>query len=186
MMQSSKIRYVIMCIPRGGHPYPVYNSVIKEDAMRECTQRNKYDTNKGLFYVQTIYPIALMKQANLDNFIQQVAEVRMHEKKFWNEGRSKEELNISLDLESKLDKYLDHCKAVAAAHPEHKPQPEAKAFFDLIDKWRTKSKEYFKYKKQRDCEPEVVRERLKEVKAMEKAIDDVITQYNQYDDEKAK
>ena len=82
-----------MCIPRGGHPYPVYNSVIKEDAMRECTQRNKYDTNKGLFYVQTIYPIALMKQANLDNFIQQVAEVRLHEKKFWNEGRSKEELN---------------------------------------------------------------------------------------------
>ena len=186
MMQSSKIRYVVMCIPRGGHPYPVYNSGIKEDAMRECTQRNKYDTNKGLFYVQTIYPIAVMKQANLDNFIQQVAACRFHENKFWNEGRSQHELLISKDLEGKLDEYLEHCKAVAAAHPEHKPQPEAKAFFDFIDKWRTKTREYFFYKKQPDCDPLVISERWKEVKAMETAIDNIITQYTQYDDEKAK
>ncbi len=179
-MTERKTRYVVMCAYRGFNAYPVFTSNIKEEAVRESLTLNRHQSNKGLFFVITKYPIADMKTSNLDKFIQLVSDCRFHERKFWKEGRSRQELDISLDLESKLDKYLASCKTSLAARPDYQPQPDAKAFFDLVDQWRTKTKEYFRYKKRRDADPTVRQEMLDEVKKMERDIDDVISQYTQY------
>ena len=115
-----------------------------------------------------------MNSNSFDQFISLVATVRHHQNLFWNNGRSKSELAQSLALEDRLDKYLDSCKSTLQRYPNYSPEPTAKAFFDLVDNWRTKFKAYFRYKKHREADPTVCQEMRKECQAYERQIDELI------------
>lgn len=118
-----------------------------------------------------------MNKNKLDQFITLVSTVRNAQNQFWHNGRQKDDLNKSLALETRLDQYLASCKQQLASRPGYVPDPTAKAFFDLVDGWRTKFKSYFRYKKQRDADPMVSQEMRKECQAYEAQIDLVIKQY---------
>lgn len=118
-----------------------------------------------------------MNKNKLDQFITLVSTVRNAQNQFWHNGRQKDDLNKSLALETRLDQYLASCKQQLASRPGYVPDPTDKAFFDLVDGWRTKFKSYFRYKKQRDADPMVSQEMRKECQAYEAQIDLVIKQY---------
>lgn len=115
-----------------------------------------------------------MNPSKFDQFVNLVASVRQQQELFWNHGRSQEQLQKALALETRLDNYLAHCRSLLAANPTYTPEPTAKAFFDLVDRWRTKFKAFFLYKKSKDADPTICREMKKECVDFENTIDDIL------------
>lgn len=170
--------YQIMFHPRVGviRFYQRYSD--RKEALRQCRQLNN-DVQDGLYFIKTIYPIAEMKTEKFDEFIALVTSVREAQKKFY-VGRDHQDMLKAMTLEDRLRKYIEKCKQTLAAHPQYKPQPTSKAYFDIVDTWLKKTKEYFYHKKANDEDKDVLRERLRECKDFEARIDLVLEEYAKY------
>ncbi len=174
----SGIVYQVMYRPRVGVARQEGRFTDHDKALAVCRQLTS-GAKEGYYFIQELYPIAEMKTEKFDSFVALVAQVREHQRLFY-AGRDRQVMMQSIELEGRLRQYIDKCKAIFAAHPEHKPQPAAKLFFDMVDIWLGKAKEYFAHKKANDEDPLVIRERLKECKDYERRIDQVVEQYTKY------
>lgn len=117
-----------------------------------------------------------MNSSKLDSFIRLVHDTRLAQKAYWHD-RSQDNLRKSLELETRLDKYLLSCNNVLRTKPTYMPDPTAKAFFDLVDTWRSKFRTYFSYKRLPDANASEARKMREACVACEKQIDQIIDQY---------
>ncbi len=121
-----------------------------------------------------------------EQYLMLVYEVRRLIKRYFDNGRKKEDLEASLAKESELD----HWNARTRSYIDSKPGLEEKlnslpsdsdkyrhfAFFEIVEEWRRVWKEYFAYKKKKDKELPVEREMKKKRCDFEKSIDYYIKQ----------
>ena len=121
-----------------------------------------------------------------EQYLLLVYEVRRLIKRYFDNGRKREDLEASLAKESELD----HWNARTRSYIDSKPGLEEKlnslpsdsdkfrhfAFFEIVEGWRSVWKEYFAYKKKKDKDPAVEREMKKKCCDFEKNIDYYIKQ----------
>ena len=121
-----------------------------------------------------------------EQYLLLVYEVRRLIKRYFDNGRKKEDLEASLAKESELD----HWNARTRSYIDSKPGLEEKlkslpsdsdkfrhfAFFEIVEGWRRVWKEYHAYKKKKDHDEQVLREMKKKCFDFEKNIDYYIKQ----------
>lgn len=65
-----------------------------------------------------------------------------------------ENMRVSLALEKELDQWNTRTRFYLQGHPKSTPDNAAAfAFFEVVEAWRARWKEYFRYKKQKDKDP---------------------------------
>lgn len=110
-----------------------------------------------------------------EEYLYLVYEVRHLQQQYFNHGRDPEVFKSALAQEKRLDDWNTRTRFHLQGHPKYMPDDErAFNFFILVEKWREKWKEYFRYKKQRDVDPVVTKERSKECRQYEKQIDQYV------------
>ena len=106
-----------------------------------------------------------------------VYEVRQLQHRYFNGGRDKTVFQQALDKEKELDNWNTRTRFHLNTHPKLTPDdPKAFAFFQLVEKWRVLWKQFFAYKKRKDADPAIVRERKKQCTDYETQIDNYIKQ----------
>lgn len=109
---------------------------------------------------------------NAERYLYLVYTVRHLQRQYFSHGRDPEIFKQALAQEKALDNWNMRNRFHLQGHPKFTPDdPKAFAFFEVCEKWREKWKAYFAYKKSRDADPAVVKERSKECRDYEKQID---------------
>ena len=118
-----------------------------------------------------------MNNSALEQFVALVHSCRDYQKQFWHNGRKQEDMRQAIALERRIDGYLEACRKKLAGMPDYKPNPTAKAFFDLVEAWRLRMREYFRLRKDPKASPALIREVREHCKDMEATIDNLIAVY---------
>lgn len=125
-------------------------------------------------FVHIVEPVEPLTKP--ERYLYLVYQVRKAIRKYYGEGRKKEDLDASLALEKQLDDWNTRTRFHLQTHPKCKPDDEkAFAFFQVVEEWRTVWKKYFAYKKRADRDQAVEREMKKQCFDFEKLIDEYIT-----------
>ena len=125
---------------------------------------------------QVVTPIQPLTKS--EEYLYLVYEVRHLQHQYFSCGRSPEILRSALQQESRLDKWNASLRFHLQAHPKFTPDdPKAFAFFEVVEAWRERWKAYMAYKKRRDADPAVVKERSKECRDFEKQIDAYVREH---------
>jgi len=165
-----RVRYEIF---DGLRKAPVFTTSDRHLALIE---RDDYiRKGKGIYRIQTtVIPDNMNKS---EQYLYLVYEVRQLQRKYFDQGRDKEVFKQALDKEKELDNWNTRTRFYLQGHPKSTPDdPKAFAFFQIVEQWRKLWKEYFAYKKRRDADPDIVRERAKQCRDYEKQIDEYIKQ----------
>ena len=119
-----------------------------------------------------------------EQYLLLVYEVRRLIKRYFDNGRKKEDLEASLAKETQLDHWNARTRAYINSKPGFErvlkglPQDSEKfrhfAFFQVVEEWRKVWKEYHAYRRLKDKEPDVEKEMKKRCFAFEKTIDEYI------------
>ena len=119
---------------------------------------------------QVVTPVEPLTKS--EEYLYLVYTVRHLQRQYFSHGRSQEIFKQAIAQEKRLDDWNTRNRFHLQGHPKFTPDdPKAFAFFQIVEQWRIKWKAYFAYKKQRDADPAVVKERSKECRAYEKQID---------------
>lgn len=110
-----------------------------------------------------------------EQYVYLVYCVRKAIQKYYGNGRRREDLLESLDLEKQLDDWNTRTRHHLDTHPKCRPDDDkAFAFFQVVEEWRNLWHKYFAYKKRPDKDPAVEREIKKQCFDFEKEIDKYI------------
>ena|GEM_PF-3361985 len=166
-----RVRYEVRCNRKEAALLTTYDHCC---AMSELEHCRKAALRGDIVYIMTeverVEPLT-----KVEEYLLLVYDVRRLQRAYFDGGRDKAIFQQALELERKLDLWNTRTRCYLTGHPESRPDNEqAFAFFLLVEKWREKWKAYFAYKKQRDADPDVVRERAKECRAYEAQIDSYI------------
>ncbi len=155
----------------GQHSAPIFKT--SDRRLANVERDALISRGKGIYRIQTTITPKDMNKS--EQFLYLVYEVRQLQKQYFNCGRDKEVFKQSIDKEKELDDWNARTNKFLSTHPAYKPA-DAKAhnFFLIVEKWRKLWKEYFAYKKRRDADPAIVRERGKQCRDYETTIDNYI------------
>ena len=142
--------------------------------------RNKY----GCALTRMTTDIECIELTKPEQYVWLVYRVRQAIQKYYGNGRKREDLQVSLDLEKQLDDWNNRTRAYIDIHPGFQtvlsglPAKSEKArhfaFFQVVEEWRKQWHKYFAYKKQPDKDQAVEREIKKQCFDFEKEIDKYI------------
>ena len=165
-----KVKY---CIFQEGMPAPYMTTFDYTMARVEWGGRTQ-DMKKGIPRLQQTVELT-GETTPAERYLFLVYEVRHLQRKYFNGGRDKEVFKQALEKERELDLWNSRNRFHLQGHPKFTPSDQkAFAFFEVVEEWRKLWKEYFAYKKQRDADPAVVKERSKQCRDFEKTIDQYI------------
>ena len=119
-----------------------------------------------------------MNTSALEYFIALVRSCRYYENQYWHNGRSQDNMRQAIALERRINDYVASCRKKLSTMPAYKPEPAAKAFFDLIENWRLRTREYYHMRKESKSDPRLLKEILKHCRQMEQQIDTFISEYD--------
>lgn len=160
----------------GGRTYPVKIEYNREMALATLDSLTRKSREAGFYYIQPIYPVKEMKTEQLDKFVALCDNVLALQNAYYG-SRTVEAMKEAIIEETKLDNYISAVKKKLAVMPDYQPNEKAKAFFDLVEQWRMVFKDYHAYRKQKDCDPQVAREKKKHSDALRSSIVEVVRQY---------
>lgn len=110
-----------------------------------------------------------------EQYVYLVYRVRKAIRKYYGNGRKREDLQASLDLEKQLDDWNTRTRYYLQTHPKCRPDDEKSfAFFQVVEEWRNLWHKYFAYKKRSDHDPAVEQQMRKQCFDFEKEIDKYI------------
>ncbi len=131
---------------------------------------------KGDSYRMVQTPEVVGSLSKSDEYLLLVYEVRKLIRKYFKNGRKKDDLDASLVQEKKLDDWNKRTNGYLRSHPGHHPADEKSlAFFILTFEWRKLWHERMAYRKRKmDFDQKVLDEMTKKCRAMESKIDQYI------------
>lgn len=133
------------------HKAPIYTTHDRTLARVEYNHLS----SKGLHrMISTVTPYDMNQQ---EAYLYHVYKVREAQKKYWRDGKQKDDLQTSLALESELDKWnaetRQRLNAIQQTGSIYTPADTgAFQFFLQVEEWRKRWKEYFGAKKRNDHE----------------------------------
>lgn len=141
-----KVNYNIMEKGKGA---PCFSSFDRQLAYVELHDRQRKGNITDYWMTYDITPIDMTNQ---EGYMWLVYQVRQAQKKYWRDGKLKEDLKASLNLESALDKWnADTRTKLNAIHKKNKnfapKDAGAYQFFVTVEDWRVQWKNYFAAKK---------------------------------------
>lgn len=127
--------------------------------------------------VRMVPEVTCVGLTNSEKYVWLVYRVLKAIRKYYDErGRvskeiSEENLKASLALEKELDNWNTRTRFYLQGHPKSTPDSkEAFAFFQLVEAWRKRWHEYFRYKKLKDKDPKWEKQLKQDCFDMEKEI----------------
>ena len=160
----------------GGKSYPVKIEHSREMALASLDSLRQKSREAGFYYIQPIYPVKEMKTEQLDKFVALCDNVLTLQDDYYS-SRTVEAMREAIIEETKLDNYISATRKKLSSMPDYTPNEKAKAFFDLVAQWRMVFKSYHAYRKQKDCDPQVAREKKKHADKLRLTISEVVRQY---------
>lgn len=162
-----------------GKEAPVFQTFDRTMAYVEWNARKaKYGADPMARMVPDVTYIAGNSQ---DEYVWLVYRVIKAIRKYYDERnvvpkeQSSENLRVSLALEKELDRKNASTRVYIRQHPNMKPDNEAAfAFFEVVEAWRNRWHEYFRYKKLRDKDSKWEKKLRDDCFAMEKEIKNYI------------
>lgn len=109
---------------------------------------------QGMAFTRMTYDITCQDLTKAEEYVFLVYGVMQAIRRFFDCGRREDDKKASLALEAQLDQWNARTRQYVNAHPGYKP-PDEKAyqFFILVEAWRKKWHEYFRYKNRKDKDP---------------------------------
>lgn len=132
--------------------------------------------NKGEFYRLQQQPEAVGELTKSEEYVLLVWRVRRLIRRYYDNGRKREDLVASLEHEQKLDQWNKRTRAFIDAHPGYKPKDEkSHAFYVLVSEWRRTWNERMAYRKRKmGYDQKVMDEMSKKCRDLEKQVDNYI------------
>lgn len=154
---------------------PCYHTSDRKLAYIEWNARkSKYGADP---MVRLVPDVTYIDGDNHDKYVWLVYRVLKAIRKYYDERyivskeQSDENLRASLALEKELDLKNASTRFYIQQHPKMTPDnPTAFAFFEVVEAWRERWKEYFRYKKLKDKDPKWEKQLKNDCFAMEKEI----------------
>ena len=151
-----------------GKTAPLYST---SDRMMAYTELHAIQEKRGFMGIGLVPDIATDSLTKPEQYVWLVHRVLNAIRRYYDGGRRKEDLEVSLALERELDNWNTRTRFYLQSHPKSTPDdPKAFAFFEVVEEWRKCWHQYFAYKKRRDKEETVEREMKKQCFQMEKEI----------------
>ena len=160
--------------------FTVYFSIYEPNKQAPCFQTTDVklakvefdDIKKRMPLARMLYTIQLSDLTKSEEYVWLVYRVRQAIRKFFDEGRKKEDFTASMALEKELEEWNTRIRYYLQGHPKYRIDDEkAHAFFLLVESWREKWHRYFAYKKRKDADSAVVNQMKKECEDYEEKID---------------
>lgn len=155
-----------------GKVAPCYQTSDRQLAYVEWNERKRKDP-----MVRMVPDVTYIAGNSQDEYVWLVYRVLKAIRKYYDERDhvskeiSNDNLHVSLALEKELDLKNAKTRVYLQQHPKLKPDnPTAFAFFEVVEAWCNRWKEYFRYKKQRDKDPKWEKKLKDDCFAMEKEI----------------
>ncbi len=166
-----RTKYEIYCTQKTA---PIYRGYDKSMAYVEFEDRIRNPKGDSYRMVQT--PEAVGSLSKSEEYLLLVYEVRKLIRKYFKDGRKKEDLDASLAQETKLDDWNRRTNGFLRSHPGHQPADEKSyAFCVLVSQWRNLWHERMAYRKRKmGFEQAVLDEMTKKCRALESKIDQYI------------
>lgn len=177
-----KVKYTIRCSGKIAPYKSTFDPVYARTQL--STLQRKAQPGEMFYYTTEVSAQEPMTKA--ERYLMLVYEVRRLIKRYFDNGRKKEDLEASLAKESELDHWNARTRSYIDSKPgfesllSNLPADSEKgrhfAFFQVVEEWRRAWKEYHRYKKQKDKNPAVEREMKKKCYDFERTIDNYIKQ----------
>lgn len=157
-----------------GKQAPVVSTYDKTTAYVEMNDRIRNSKGEIYYLEQTIIPDGALTKSEEYQLL--VYRVRKLIKRYFSNGRKHEDMVVSQEWETKLDKWNKQTQAFIDSHPGYKPADEKSyAFYALVSTWRKVFKERMAYKKRKmGFDQRVFDEMNNKRLSLEKQIDDYI------------
>ena len=162
---------ITFSIYEGGKAAPCFTTTDKHYARVEYNERVKKDP-----WTRLTFDIECIDLTQHEKYVWLVYRVRKAIHKFFNNGRSQEDMKASLKLEEELDQWNARTRMYLNGHPNAMIDEKAKAFFIIVEAWRVKWHKYFACKKNKAVEEAVIKEMKKECFDYEDKIDKYVKQ----------
>lgn len=160
-----KVKFNIMEAGKVAPRYSTYDRALAYVELHEIQRRQGF---LGIGLVPEITCVDLTKPEKYVWLVYRVLGAIRH---YYDCGRKPEDLQVSLALEKELDNWNTRTRFYLNTHPKSTPDdPNAFAFFEVVEEWRNCWHRYFAYKKRRDKDEAVEREMKKQCFQMEKEI----------------
>lgn len=112
---------------------------------------------------------------NAERFALQLWEIRKAMHKYYNGGRRREDMLVSIELESALDRKIAADRQFIDAHPGRPVNDQkAYAFFLIVEEWRNTWRERKRYSQTKGYDNMVYREMTRKLRDYEAKIDSYI------------
>ncbi len=166
-----RTKYEIYCTQKKA---PIHTGYDKTMAYVEFEDRIRNPKGDSYRMVQT--PEVVDSLSKSEEYLLLVYDVRKLIRKYYNEGRKKEDLETSLAKEKILDDWNKRTNAYLRSHPSHHASDEKSlAFFFVVSEWRKTWKERMAYRKRKmDFDQNVLDEMSKKCRKLEEKIDKYI------------
>lgn len=176
-----KVKYTIRCsgkiVPYESTYDPVYARTQLSTLQRKA--------QPGEMFYYTTEVSAEEPMAKAERYLMLVYEVRRLIRRYFDNGRKKQDLDASLITEGALDLWNARTRAYIDSKPgfeallSNLPADSEKgrhfAFFQVVEEWRRAWKEYHAYKKKKEHDEQILREMKKKCFDFERVIDNYIT-----------
>ena len=164
-----KVTYNIM---ETGKQAPVFSTSDRALAYVELHECHRKQGFLGIGLVPEVTPDRLTKP---EEYVWLVYRVRKAMRRYYDCGRTKEDLDASLALERQLDSWNARTRTYLMAHPKAAHGDEsAFAFFQVVEEWRNCWHKYMACRKRMPKDDPVLREMKKQCFQMEGEIDKYI------------
>ncbi len=163
-----RTKYEIYCTQKTA---PVYTGYDKKMAYVEFEDRIRNPKGDSYRLVQT--PEVVDSLSKSEEYLLLVYEVRKLIRKYFKDGRKKEDFDASIAQEMKLDEWNKRNEAIMASHPDYVPKdPKGHAFYLLVSEWRKAWKERMAYRKRKmGFDQNVLDEMTKKCRKIEEQVD---------------
>ncbi len=166
-----RTKYEIYCTRKKAPIHTGYDKTMAYVEFEEYIRNPKGDSYR---MVQT--PEAVGSLSKSEEYLLLVYDVRKLIRKYFKDGRKKEDFDASIAQETKLDNWNKRNEAIISSHPEYVPKnPKSHAFYLLVSEWRKTWKERMSYRKRKmGFDQTVLDEMTKKCRKIEEQIDKYI------------
>lgn len=175
-----KVKYTIRCSGKIAPYESTYDPVYARTQL--MTYQRKAQDGEMFYYTTDVSADEPMTKD--EKYLMLVYEVRQLINRYYGNGRKIEDLKASLKKETQLDDWNERTRSYIDSKPgfeevlKNLPIDSDKfrhfAFFEVVEEWRKAWKEYHRYRKLKDKNPDVEREMRKKKNDFEKTIDNYI------------
>ena len=168
-------RYQLIEQYHDGTQRVVNTYAVREEARYEADILNTTPTAAHSSFHVHAYP-AEAAETTFERFIHLVADVRYLQRRFW-QIRDQQTLTKAIELERRLDQYIQKCDDALSQQPKRQNNPEQKAYFDIVCQMRDTQRQYHQSRRDKLSDTAVQREIMKKARQLENLID---TQNDKY------